>query len=437
MTAQIIIHLGEKAMNKKLGLGTMAIHGGHGPYDNVLPTEPVVEAIHPSTTFAFETVEEHQNSIFGNLVYPMYTRAASGNPTIRLLESRLASLYGAEAVLATASGMAAINYVLMHLLNPGDHVVMGRNYRLTHNIAQLILGNKMGVEYNLVLSDDIKDYPKFFTDRTKVLILDVPNNPLITVIDLKEAVKVAHERGIKVVVDDTCATPLNMNAFDLGVDIVACSLTKYICGHGNAVGGAIISNAELIKEIRHGLYPRIGAAISPFNAWLILQGLKTLHLRMPRHNQNAQALSEYLEGHPKVARVFYPGLSSHPQHKLAKQMMAGFGGMMSFVMKGGDDAATAMTNHLKVCKIGTSFGQAETMIETGWMSHYEWSMEDRISFGLYPGFVRVSTGLEDADDLIADFDQALDQIEVDVNEKLPEVAGEASLEWKPTVTTME
>ena len=424
-------------MGKKQGSGTTAIHGGKGPYDNALSTEPVVTPIYPSSTFAFDTVEDHQNSIFGDLVYPMYTRAASGNPTIRVLESRLAALYGTEAALATASGMAAINYTLMHLLNPGDHVVMGRCYRLTHNIAQMILEQKMGVSITLMLSENVKDLPKFLTDRTKVLMLDLPNNPLITVYDIEEAVKVAHERGITVIVDDTCATPLNANALDLGADIVACSLTKYMCGHGDAVGGAIVSNADLVKDIRHGLYPRIGAAISPFNAWLILQGLKTLHLRVPRHNQTTQALSEYLAGHPKVARVNYPSLPDHPQHELANRMMKGFGGMMSFVVKGGDEAATAMTNKLKIGKIGTSFGQAETMIETGWMSHYEWSMEDRIRFGLYPGFIRVSSGLEDADDLIADFEQALAQIEVDENETLPEEPEEVELEWKPTITTME
>jgi len=424
-------------MRKKQGSGTTAIHGGKGPYDNALPTESVITPIYPSSTFAFDTVEDHQNSIFDGLSYPMYTRAASGNPTIRVLESRLADLYGAEAALATASGMAAINYTLMHLLNPGDHVVMGRCYRLTHNIAQMILEKKMGVSITLMLSEDVNDLPKFLTDRTKVLMLDLPNNPLITVYDIENAVKVAHERGITVIVDDTCATPLNANALELGADIVASSLTKYMCGHGDAVGGAIVSNASLVKDIRHGLYPRIGAAISPFNAWLVLQGLKTLHLRVPRHNETTQALSEYLEGHPKVARVNYPSLPSHPQYELANRMMKGFGGMMSFVVKGGDEAATAMANHLKICKIGTSFGQAETMIETGWMSHYEWSMEDRIQFGLYPGFIRVSPGLEDAEDLIADFEQALAQIDVDENETLPEATGEAELEWKPTITTME
>jgi methionine-gamma-lyase len=424
-------------MSNKRRPGTTAIHGGHGPYDHTLPTFPVVDAIHPSTTFGFDTVEEHQNSIFGGLTYPMYTRAASSNPTIRLLESRLAELYGAESVLATASGMAAINYCLMHLLRPGDHVVMGRNYRLTHNIAQQILGDRMGVKFNLVLSDNIKDFPQFFTERTKVLILDVPNNPLITVIDLEEAVRVAHEHGILVIVDDTCATPLNLRSFEMGVDIVACSLTKYLCGHGNAVGGAIISNAKMIKDIRHGIYPRIGAAISPFNAWLISQGLKTLPLRMEQHHRTTQALSEYLERHPKIHCVFYPGLPSHPHHEIAKRLMSGYGGMMSFVVKGGDAAATAMTNKLKICTVGTSFGQAETMIETGWMSHYEWTMEDRIKFGMYPGFVRVSTGLEDTEDIIADFEQALAQLDVDVNEKLPEAPKDIPLEWQPTITTME
>ncbi len=424
-------------MEKKRGAGTTIIHGGHGPYEGALPTDSVVAPIHQSTTFAFATVEEHQNSIFGDLRYPMYTRAASSNPTIRLLETKLAALYGADAALATASGMAAINYTLMHLLQPGDHVVLGRCYRLTHNIAQMILGDKMGVEYTLMLSDDVKDLPKFLNDRTKVLFLDVPSNPMITVYDLEQAVKIAHARGITVVLDETCATPLNLRAFDLGVDIVACSLTKYLCGHGDAVGGAIISNYKRVKQIRKGLYPRIGAAISPFNAWLIMQGLKTLHLRVPRHNQTTQALAEFLEKHPKVAHVFYPGLPSHPQYELAKRMMSGFGGLLSFVVKGGDPAATAMANWLKIGKIGTSFGQAETMVETGWMSHYEWSMDERIRFGIYPGFVRVAPGLEDAEDLIADFDQALAQIQVDETAVLPELKKEMELEWKPTVTTME
>lgn len=422
-------------MKSKHGPGTTIIHGGHGPYDRSLPTGPVVDPIHPSTTFEFETVEDHQNCIFGGLKYPMYTRAASGNPTLRVLESKLAELYGAEATLLTASGMAAINYVLMHHLNHGDHVVMGRCYRLSHNIAQMILGDKMGVDFTLMLSDDVADLPRFLTDKTKMLYLDVPTNPMISTYDLEKAAKIAHERGIIVVVDDTCATPINMNPFDFGADIVACSLTKYMCGHGNAVGGAIITDADTIKAIRHGLYPRIGAALSPFNAWLIGQGLKTLHLRVPRHNDTTQKLSEYLETHPKVHRVNYLGLPSHPQHELAKKTMRGFGGMMSFVVKGGDEAATAMTNCLQIGKVGTSFGQAETMVETGWMSHYEWSMEERSRFGIFPGFVRVSPGLEEADDLIADFEQALASINVDVNEKLVEVDTQA--EWKPTITTME
>lgn len=424
-------------MKKQYGPGTTVIHGGRGPYDAGLPTEPVVAQICTSTTFSFETVEEHQNSIFGDLVYPMYTRAASGNPTIRLLESRLSALYGAEATLATASGMAAINYALMHLLNPGDHVLMGRCYRLTHNIAQMILGDKMSVDYTLMISDDVKDLPKFLNDRTKVLMLDVPSNPMITVYDLQEACRIAHERGITVILDDTCATPINLNGFELGVDVITVALTKYMCGHGDAVGGAVIGSAELVKSLRKGIYPRIGAAISPFNAWLIMQGMKTLHLRMPRHNQNAQMLSEYLEGHPKVARVYYPGLRSHPQHELAHKMMKGFGGMMSFVVRGGDEAATAMTNRLKLGKIGTSFGQAETMVETGWMSHYEWSTDDRIRFGIPPGFVRVSVGLEETEDLIADFEQALEQTEIDDSKTVLELAGETDGEWNPTVTTME
>jgi methionine-gamma-lyase len=425
-------------MSKKNGIGTTAIHGGYGPYDHSLPTSPVIAPIHMSSTFEFDTVEDHEGSMLADLKYPEYTRAASGNPTIRLLESKLAELYGAESVLATASGMSAINLTLMHLLNNGDHAVLGRNYRLTHNIAQMILTGKMGVDCTLMISDDVKNLPKFLKKNTKVLHLDVPSNPMITVYDLEEAVKIAHANGTIVVLDDTCATPFNLLALEMGVDIIACSLTKYLCGLGDAVGGAIISNAKTVKDIRKGLYPRIGPAISPFNAWLITQGLKTLHLRMQRHNETTAALAEHLEKHPKVARVFYPSLKSHPQHEMAARMMPnGFGGMMSFVVKGGDDAAAEMTNHLKIGLIGTSFGQAETLIETGRMSHYEWPMEERIRFGMFPGFVRVSTGLEDAADLISDFDQALAKINVDESIQLDMTNIESDFEWEPIITTME
>jgi cystathionine beta-lyase/cystathionine gamma-synthase len=396
-------------MNKE-GVGSRAIHGGQGPYDGALPTGPVVEPIHMGSMFEYDTVEDYMQCIRQGLPYPMYTRATSGNPTLRILQSRLAAIYGAERALVTSSGMSAISTSFLQILEPGDHVLFGKVFRMTSNLMAQTLEPKMGITWDMVAGVEVEDFEQALTDKTRVIFLEILSNPHLGLVDLEGIAKMAHSRGIQVWVDDSLATPINLPSCELGADLITTSLTKYMCGHGNAVGGAIIGGDEIVGSIHTGCYGKVGAAMSPFNAWLTLQGLKTLHLRMAQHNRNAQAMAEFLQDHPKVEWIRYPGLPDHPQYERARKVMSGFAGMVVFTLKGGDKASTIMADSMKYLGIGTSFGQAETLCETGHMVFYGMTMEERAEFGVPDGFVRLSVGLEDTDDLIADMAQALDKI---------------------------
>jgi methionine-gamma-lyase len=365
--------------------------------------------------FEFDTVKDYMDCITGGSPYPMYTRGTSSNPTIRLLQSRLAAIYEAESALVTGSGMGAISTAFFQFLQPGDHVLFNRAFYMTSNLMSQTIEPKMGVRWDMVAGVDVEDFEALVSDRTKLIYLEIFSNPQLDVIDLEGITQMAHDRGIMVWVDDTVATPVNLRTFRYGVDVVTCSLTKYLSGHGDSVGGAIIGSSKLVNTIRLGCYAKVGTAISPFNAWLTLQGLKTLPLRVAQHNKNAQALAEYLEDHPKVEWVRYPGLKSHPQHERACTMMSGFGGMIGFALNGGDQAATIMADNMRFLGIGTSFGQPETLCETGLMIFYDHSFEERALHGVPDGFVRLSVGLEDTDDLIADMAQALDQVPEDLH----------------------
>jgi len=399
-------------MSKKQKIGTISIHSGEGPYDGALPTGPVVSPIHMGSMFEYNSVEDYMDCIYKGLPYPMYTRAASGNPTLRLLQSRLAAIYGAERALVTASGMSAISTSFMQFLNPGDHVLFGRVFRMTFNLMTELIEPKMGIKWDLLAGWDVKDFEAALTDKTRLIFLEIPSNPTLGLADLEGICKMAHSRNIQVWVDDSLASPVNLRSLELGADAVITSLTKYVGGHGNAVGGAIIGRDDFVQSIRGGCYGKVGGALSPFNAWLILQGLKTMHLRVAQHNKTAQAVAEFLEAHPKIEWVLYPGLQSHPHHERAKKMMSGYAGIVVFTVRGGDSAATTMANNMKYLGIGTSFGQAETLCETGHMVFYGWTMQEREDFGVPDGFVRLAVGLEDTEDLIADLDQALAKVKL-------------------------
>jgi len=424
-------------MSTKESIGTTAIHSGVGPYDGALPTAPVVTPIQMGSMFEYDTVEDYMDCIRKGLPYPMYSRATSGNPTLRLLQSRLAAIYGAERALVTSSGMSAISNAFFQYLNPGDHVVFGKVFRQTFNLMTLLLEPKMGVKWDMLAGFSVKDFEAVITDKTRLIFLEIPCNPTLGLADLKGICEMAHARGIPVWVDDSLASPVNLPSFDLGADAVVCSLTKYMSGHGNVIGGAIIGSDEFVGSVHKGIYGKVGSALSPFNGWLVLQGLKTIHLRVAQHNKTAQAVAEYLEAHPKVEWVRYLGLPSHPHHELGKKMMSGFAGIVSFCLKGGDEAATVMTDNMKYLGIGTSFGQPETLLETGYMVFYGWSMEERYSFGVPDGFVRLAVGLEDANDLIADLDQALSKVKVTKKARIEKTAEVLEGTFRPTVVENE
>ena len=424
-------------MSRKERIGSRLIHGGHGPYDDAFHTGPVVAPIHMGSMFEYDTVEDYMQCIRDKLPYPMYTRATSGNPTLRLLQSRLAAVYGAERALVTSSGMSAISTSFLQILEPGDHVLFGKVFRMTSNLMAQTFEAKMGVTWDMVAGVEVEDFERAVTDKTRVIFLEIFSNPHLGLVDLEGIAKMAHERGIQVWVDDSLATPINFPSFELGADVVTTSLTKYMCGHGNAIGGAIIGSDELVGSIHTGCYGKIGTAMSPFNAWLTLQGLKTLHLRMEQHNKNGQAVAEFLSDHPKIDWVRYPGLPDHPQYERAQNVMSGFAGMVVFTLKGGDDASTIMTDNMKYLGIGTSFGQAETLCETGYMVFYGMTMEERAEFGVPDGFVRLSVGLEDTDDLIADLAQALDKVPEDLVAQEVMPAAKVSGTFRPSVVENE
>ena len=424
-------------MNDKQGIGTIAIHAGEGPYAGALPTRPVVNPIHMGSMFEYDTVEDYMECIHQELKYPMYTRATSGNPTLRVLQARLAAIYGAERALVTSSGMSAISNAFFQFLNPGDHVVFGKTFRQTSNLMAQVIEPKMRIKWDMLAGIQVEDFEAAITDETRLIFLEIPYNPTLGVVDLEPICKMAHAKDIPVWVDDSLASPINLRSFELGADVVTCSLTKYLGGHGNAVGGAIIGSKAFVDSIHKGCYGKVGSALSPFNAWVILQGLKTLHLRMAQHNKTAQAVAEFLEAHPKIEWVSYPGLPSHPQHEVAKRTMSGFAGIVSFTLKGGDEAATIMTNNMKYLGIGTSFGQAETLLETGHMVFYGMTMEERTEFGVPDGFVRLAVGLEDTDDLIADLDQALDKVKTTRKAQVTKTGPRSKGTFRPTVVENE
>lgn len=424
-------------MSAKESVGTKAIHAGEGPYSGALPTQPVVNPIHMGSMFEYDTVEDYMDCIRQGLPYPMYTRATSGNPTLRVLQARLAAIYGAERALVTSSGMSAISNAFFQFLNPGDHVIFGKTFRQTSNLMAQVFEPKMGIKWDMLAGMGVEDFEVAITDRTRLIFLEIPYNPTLGVVDLESICSMAHAKGVQVWVDDTLASPINLPCFELGADAVTCSLTKYLGGHGNAIGGAIIGSDEFVGSIHGGCYGKVGSALSPFNAWLILQGLKTVHLRMAQHNKTAQAVAEFLEAHPKVEWVSYPGLPSHPQHEIAKRTMSGFAGIVAFTLKGGDEAATAMTNNMKYLGIGTSFGQPETLLETGYMVYYGMTMEERVAFGVPDGFIRLAVGLEETDDLIADLDQALDKVTVIAKAPVTEAGPQLEGTFRPTVVENE
>lgn len=355
-----------------------------------------------------EAVRLNQN-IDQGFVYSRF-----GNPTVDEFEKKVAHLEKAEAALGAGSGLGAISTAVMSLVKAGDHIIFGDViYGCSFALFTKILPD-FGVEYTIVDTTDVEAVKKAIKSNTTVIYVETPANPVLKITDIEEiaALKKDHPR-IRLVVDSTFASPYLQNPLVHGADLVVHSATKYLNGHGTVTAGVIAGSKKLIDRCRMPFMQCFGAVLDPFAAWTIMQGMKTLGVRMERHCQNAMEVAEYLDGHPLVERVYYPGLESHPSHETAKKQMRGFGGMMSFDIKGGLESAKTVLNNVKIFSLATSLGNVDSLIQhSPSMSHFDMTKEEREAVEIYDGQVRLSVGIEDVEDLIADLEQALAKVEL-------------------------
>ena len=337
-----------------------------------------------------------------------YTR--SSNPTRQVLEDNLAALESGRHGVCFASGMSAVDAV-MKLFQAGDHVVCSDDVYggVSRHFNQVL--SKYGLQFTYVDSTEPQNVADAIRPETKLIWLETPSNPLIKVTDITAVSKIGNDAGIPVGVDSTFATPVFLRPLELGADIVMHSTTKYLSGHNQIIGGAVVVNDEAMYEQLKFVQKTIGAVNSPFDAWLTLLGIKTLHLRMARHHDNGMRIARFLEAHSKVARVSFPGLESHPQHAIAAREMSGYGGMLSFELKGGIAAGKALMNGVQLCQLAESLGSVESMItHPATMTHVDVPAAERQARGLSDGLVRLSVGVEDADDIESDLAQALEGV---------------------------
>jgi methionine-gamma-lyase len=392
-------------MKSKKRIGSEVVHGTGG-VDPV--TGSVAPPIYQSSTFAFKSAE-HGAAIFaGTEEGYVYTRIS--NPTNILFEKKMARLENGEAGLAFASGLAAIAACAVTLTKHGERFIADDTiYGGTHAMFRDILP-RLGIEPVRVDCSLVENTRAALGEKPRWIFVETPANPTMKVIDIGAHARLARDAGIPLVVDNTFATPYYQRPIELGADVVVHSATKYICGHGDVVGGVVVGRKVLIDEMRENALAHLGAAMSPFSAWLLLRGIKTLGVRMERHAQNAKIVAEFLESHPKVASVSYPGLQSNPYHELARKQMSGMGGMIAFEMKGGLDAGRRLVNSVEMCTLAVSLGECDTLIEhPASMTHSTLTEEERQAVGITDGLVRISVGIEDSADLVEDLKQALDK----------------------------
>ncbi|QQS45270.1 MAG: aminotransferase class I/II-fold pyridoxal phosphate-dependent enzyme [Acidobacteriota bacterium] len=371
-------------------------------------TSAVSPPIWQTTTFHADTAEEFAEIAIATKPSEFYTRY--GNPNHEMVEATLASLEGGESALVTSSGMGAIFAAIAGQLETGDHVVAQRNhYAGATSLLRDILP-RWGIDVTFVDQTSNHEFAEAIRPKTRLIYVETPVNPLMQVTDLRFVVELARPRGILTICDNTFPTPVNQLPLALGIDAVVHSATKYIGGHHDVTAGALVGSRELIEKVwKFALIS--GATLSPFDGWLLLRGLRTLGLRVERHNHNGMALAAFLESHPKVSRVYYPGLESHPQHQLAGSQMSGFTGMLSVELSGGYGAADRLISSLKLATRAASLGGFETLVvHPASMWSLQLSPEVRQATGITDGLVRISVGLEDEPDLIRDFQQALDQV---------------------------
>jgi len=386
------------------GPSTLAVHAGE---PRQKPGHALATPIIQTATFTFTDTQELKDHFDGKIERVEYGRY--GNPTQRIAETKLAALEGAGDCLLFASGMAAMTTTLFAMLSRGTHVVVtDDSYRRTRQFLNQTLP-RYGVEVSTVPAGDYDALEDAIRPTTRVLVSESPTNPYNRVLDLERFAEIGRRHRVKTVIDGTFATPYNQRPLEWGVDVVVHSATKYLGGHNDLMAGAVLASRDLVEAVR-GLQGVTGAVVSPFVAFLLVRGVKTFALRMERHNANAQALAEFLAAHPRVERVHYAGLTSHPEHDVAKRQMRGFGGVVSFEVRGDLTAASRVVDSCRIPYIAVSLGGVESLIEQpAIMSFYELTTEERLAVGIKDNLIRYSVGIEDAADLIADLAQALDR----------------------------
>lgn len=390
--------------SKALGFSTKAIHAGSKKNDVGSAATPIYQ----TSTFIFQSAEQGEKIFSGEEKGYRYSRF--GNPTNNVLEEKLAVLEGAKACVSAASGMGAITTALWTALKSGDHVISGSTI---YGDTSAFFNNglkKYGVDVEFVDMAEPEKVRRAMKKNTRVVYIETPANPTLKLCDIRAVAEIAHENeNCIVMVDNTFCTPYLQKPIELGADVVLYSGTKYLNGHGDVIAGFIVGNQKFIREARLGVQKLTGAILSPFDSYLLIRGLKTLPIRMDRHCQNAMAVAEFLEGHPAVEKVYYPGLRTFEQQELAEKQMSLPGAIIAFELKGGLGSGKTLMNSLRLCTLAVSLGDTETLIQhPASMSHAVCSKEERLKAGISDGLVRLAVGLEDAEDIIEDLQQALD-----------------------------
>lgn len=367
------------------------------------------EAIFPTSSYVFESAAHAAARFSGDEPGNIYSRFT--NPTVRTFEQRLAAMEGGASCVATASGMAAILSTCAALLQAGDHIVSSRSIFGTSTVLFNKYLSRFGIETSYVDLTDVSAWQQAIKPNTKLLFLETPSNPLTDVADIAALSQLARQHDCLLVVDNCFCTPALQQPLKLGADIVIHSATKYIDGQGRCIGGAVVGDEKLVGEEVYGFLRTAGPSMSPFNAWVFLKGLETLSIRMKAHCEHAQQLAEFLESHSAVEKVYYPGLTSHPQHDLAARQQSGFGGVLSFEVKGGKESAWRVIDATKLLSITANLGDTKTTItHPATTTHGRLSDEERQNAGISDGLVRVAVGLENIEDIKSDLVRGLDQL---------------------------
>ncbi len=393
-------------IKKNWSFDTLAVHGSEGidPHTGAVSTP-----IYQTSTFAFHN-SDHGEALFkGEAEGFIYSRIS--NPTQQCLEREMAFLEGGEAGLAFSSGLGAISALVLTLCRTGDNFVSSNTiYGGTHaNFTHFM--PRVGIEAREVRATHLDELEAAIDDKTRLIFIETPANPNLDIIDVAGCVRIARKHGIPLAVDNTFASPALQRPLELGAEIVVHSATKYISGHGDTVAGILIGAAELMTRIRKETLTHVGFCISPFNAWLLLRGLKTLSIRMRKHCENAMHVAQYLSFHPKIEKVYYPGLSVHPGHDIARSQMSDFGGMVAFELKGNREDAKHLIDGLELCVSAVSLGDCDTLVcHPASTTHSTYSTEQLVEAGISENMVRISVGIEDPRDICSDLGQALKRI---------------------------